>query len=210
LARGTRVAYYRSRSDKKFSPEDPKEVGEMKGRTIAQRFLTVSTFLSVLAAMGCGTYSPVSPSQDDTPGVENPVFVRVLTTSMGSSGREMIQTSSTSVSMVVSAETGGTVSNGYFSLYFPPGALDEDTEITIDMPRYPEAVVELGPHGIEFNKPVTLSLPYNVVDSSADSYRVVWYDENNGVWSEVGGISTDGTVNAYLEHFSQYGALAGG
>ena len=117
----------------------------MNGRTIAQKFLTVSTFLSVLAAMGCG-YSPVSPSQDDTtPGVETPTFVQVLTTSAGSSGKDMmIQASSTSVSMVISAETGGTVTNGIISLYIPPGALDEDTEITINMPRYPEAMVELG------------------------------------------------------------------
>ncbi|MDD3642472.1 MAG: hypothetical protein PHQ19_03305, partial [Candidatus Krumholzibacteria bacterium] len=103
----------------------------MNGRSTAHKFLTAITFLSVLAAMGCET-SPVSPSQDDTmPGVENPSFARVLTTSEGSSERDMILSTSTSVSMVVSAETGGTVTNGYVSLYFPPGALSEDTEITI-------------------------------------------------------------------------------
>jgi hypothetical protein len=184
--------------------KDPKEVGEMSGRTIAHKFLSVSTFLSVLAAMGCG-YSPVSPSQDDTtPGVENPVFVQVLSTSAGSSGRDMLLTSSTSVSMVISAETGGTVTNGYFSLYFPPGALSEDTEITIDMPRYPEAMVELGPHGIVFNKNVTMTLPLEMIDSNAASYRTLWNNENTGLWEEISGQAKDGNVIAELEHFSDY------
>lgn len=178
----------------------------MTGRTIAHKFLTVSTFLSVLAAMGCG-YSPVSPSQDDTtPGVENPVFVQVLSASAGSSGQDMMLTSSTSVSMVISAVTGGTVTNGYFSLYFPPGALDEDTEITIDMPRYPEAMVELGPHGIEFNKNVIMTLPLEKLDSDATSYRTLWNNEDAGIWQDIGGQVEDGNIVTKLKHFSRYGA----
>ena len=183
----------------------------MSGRTIAHKFLTVSTFLSVLAAMGCGSFSPVSPSQDDTtPGVETPVFVQVLTTSTGSSGKDILLQSSSSVSMVISAETGGTVTHGYISLYFPPGALDEDTEITIDMPRYPEAMVELGPHGIEFNKTVTMTLPLAMIDSDADSYRTLWNDENAGIWIDIGGRIENGNVATELEHFSEYGMLPGG
>ncbi len=181
----------------------------MSGRTIAHKFLTVSTFLSVLAAMGCG-YSPVSPSQDDTtPGVENPVFVQVLSTSAGSSGRDIVMSSSTSVSMVISAEMGGTVTNGYVSLYFPPGALSEDTEITIDMPRYPEAMVELGPHGIEFNKNVTMTMPLAKLDSDAASYRTLWNDENAGIWEDVGGKIENNAVVTELQHFSDYGYLPG-
>ncbi len=181
----------------------------MSGRTIAHKFLIVSTFLSVLAAMGCG-YSPVSPSQDDTtPGVENPVFVLVLSASEGSSGRDMLQSSSTSVSMVISAEMGGTVTNGYVSLYFPPGALNEDTEITIDMPRYPEAMVELGPHGIEFNKNVTMTLPLDKVDSDASSYRTLWNNEDTGIWEDIGGRTENNNVVTELKHFSDYGYLPG-
>ena len=179
----------------------------MSGRTIAHKFLTVSTFLSVLAAMGCG-YSPVSPSQDDTtPGVENPVFVLVLSASEGSSGRDMLESSSTSVSMVISAEMGGTVTNGYVSLYFPPGALNEDTEITIDMPRYPEAMVELGPHGIEFNKNVTMTMPLAKLDSDASSYRTLWNNEEIGLWIDVGGRVENSTIVTDLSHFSEYGQL---
>lgn len=142
------------------------------------------------------------------PGVENPDFVRVLSTSAGSS-REMITTSSTSFSCVVSAKMGGTVSNGIFSLYFPPGALAEDTEITIDMPRYPEAVVELGPHGIQFDRTVTLSLDRAMIDSAAGDISVVWYNEETGRWVEIGS-STDDIIEAGLEHFSRYGLSPNG
>jgi hypothetical protein len=170
-------------------------------RTVARRFLTTITFLSVLAAMGCGTNSPVSPSQDNTmPGVENPLFVQ-LVTSAGSS-RDMLGSAG---SALISADEGGIVTNGYYSLYFPPGALSEDTEITIEMPRYPEAVVELGPHGIQFNKPVTLSLDLGAIDSDATSFRVYWFNEGTALWENIGGSTDDGAASVELEHFSDYG-----
>ncbi|MBN2183864.1 MAG: hypothetical protein JW746_00900 [Candidatus Krumholzibacteriota bacterium] len=171
-------------------------------RSKAQIFLTSITFLSVLAAMGCGTNSPVTPSQDDTlPGVENPLFVQ-LTASSGSSSLDLL---ASSPGTIVSAEKGGIVTNGYYTLYFPPGALDEDTEITIEMPRFPEAVVELGPHGIQFNKPVTMSLSHDMVDSDVDSFIVYWFNEDSGLWENIGGETSDQSTTVALEHFSEYG-----
>jgi hypothetical protein len=107
--------------------------------------------------------------------------------------------------MVVSAETGGTVTNGYVSLYFPPGALTEDTEITIDMPRFPEAMVELGPHGIVFNKDVSLIMPLDRIDSNATAFRVLWYNEDLGRWVGIGEDIDGGSVVSKLQHFSDYG-----
>ncbi len=177
----------------------------MSGRKTAHKILTSTTFLIVLAALGCGTYSPVAPSQDTLlPGVENPDFVRLLPTSDKISGLEIEMTMV--ATKVVSAAEGGVVSNGYFSLYFPPGALAEDTEITIEMPRYPEAVVRLGPHGIQFNKEVTLSLPLGVVETEAEDYTILWYNEEAELWENVGGDTINGLVEANLEHFSEYGA----
>ncbi|MBU8920909.1 MAG: hypothetical protein KOO63_03515 [Bacteroidales bacterium] len=175
-------------------------------RTLAHKFLTTITFLSVLAAMGCGTNSPVTPSQDNTmPGVENPLFVQ-LVTSAGSS-RDMLGSAG---SALITAAEGGIVSNGYYSLYFPPGALSEDTEITIEMPRYPQAVVELGPHGIQFNKPVTLSIPLDRIDSDASSFGVYWFNEDAGLWENIGGYTDDGATSVELDHFSDYGIGRGG
>ena len=175
----------------------------MNGRTRAQKILTSITFLSVLAAMGCGTYSPVSPSQENStaPGVENPLFVRLLPTSKGSNG----DSDGEVISMVVSAAEGGEISNGYYSLYFPPGALKEDTEITIEMPQYPYAVVRLGPHGIQFQKSVTMSLELDALDSNASDYKALWYNEETGLWEDIGSYLANGSVKAELEHFSEYG-----
>ena len=171
-------------------------------RSKAQIFLTSITFLSVLAAMGCGTNSPVTPSQDDTlPGVENPLFVQLTASSGSSSSIEL----GASPGTIISAEEGGIVTNGYYTLYFPPGALDEDTEITIEMPSFPEAVVELGPHGIQFNKPVTMSLSLDMVDSDAEGFVVYYYNEDSGLWENIGGETTDQATIVELEHFSDYG-----
>ncbi len=151
--------------------------------------------------MGCGTNSPVTPSQENTmPGVENPLFAKLITSS--GSSRDMVGSSS---SMIIDANDGGTVTNGYYSLYFPPGALEEDTEITIEMPRFPEAVVKLTPHGIQFNKPVTLFLSLDKVDSEATSYIVYWFNEDSELWENIGGYVEDGYSVIDLEHFSEYG-----
>jgi len=170
-------------------------------RTRAHIFLTAITILSVLAAMGCGTNSPVTPSQEITmPGVENPLFAQ-LVASAGSS-RDMLGSAK---STLISADEGGTVSNGYYSVYFPAGALSEDTEITIEMARYPEAVVQLGPHGIQFNKAVILSIALNKLDSDAADYSVLWHNEETGLWENIGGYIEGGASKVELEHFSDYG-----
>ena len=178
--------------------------GKMSGRKPAHKILTSLTFLIVLAALGCGSYSPVAPSQEMLlPGIEDPNFVRLLPASDKVSGLEIQATMV--ATKVVSAAEGGVVSNGYFSLYFPPDALAEDTEITIEMPRYPDAVVRLGPHGIQFNKKVTLSLPLGVVETEAESIRVLWHNENTGLWEDISGYIDGSEVVAHLSHFSEYG-----
>ncbi len=203
----------RKERDKRYanSLKNPQEVGRMSGQSAARNLLIALTFLSVLAAVGCGDYSPVSPSQDNTmPGVENPLFVRLLSTPEGSiipsdSGDRSIVMGASS--KMISAEEGGVVSNGYFSVHFPPGALVEDTEITIEMPEYPSAVVRLSPHGIYFRKEVTLSLPTELIESENPNYRVLWFNEEAGVWEDMGGYVEGGYVNVGLEHFSDYGYL---
>jgi hypothetical protein len=175
----------------------------MQGRKTAHKLLTSVTFLTVLAALGCGTYSPVAPSQETIlPGVESPNFLVLLPASKDSDIElSMVATG------VVSATEGGIVSNGYFSLYFPPGALVEDTEIIIEMPRYPEAVVRLGPHGIQFLKEVTLSLPLGVVETEAEDYTTLWFNEETGLWEDIGGYIENDSIKATLEHFSDYGPV---
>lgn len=172
----------------------------MCGKKRALRILTALTFLSVLAALGCGTYSPVAPSNPPSmPGVENPEFATLLPASKGS---EVMQSSAASA--MVSAEKGGVVSNGYYSVYFAPGALSEDTEISIEMPEFPKAVVRLSPHGIQFNAPVILSLALDKVEA-ADGWDCLWLNEASGLWESIGADTENGIVKTALKHFSEYG-----
>ncbi len=59
---------------------------------------------------------------------------------------------------LISAESGGTISNERVTLDFSPGALDEDTYITMAMVDKSNLVVEFGPEGIHFNEPVIMTM----------------------------------------------------
>jgi hypothetical protein len=173
----------------------------MCGTKKALRTLTALTFLSVLAALGCGTYSPVAPSNSSMPGLENPEFATLLSASKVSDSAMR----SALASAMVSAKDGGVVSNGFYSVYFAPGALEKDTEISIEMPEFPKAVVRLSPHGIQFNAPVVLTLSVDMISAPASDYRVLWLNEVTGLWENVGGCIENGAVKANLLHFSEYG-----
>ena len=170
----------------------------------ALRILLVISSLSVLAALGCGTYSPVAPSNSSMPGVENPAFATLLPASKGSSDAVM---RSAVASAMISAKDGGTVSNGYYSVFFAPGALKEDTEISIEMPEFPQAIVRLSPHGIQFDAPVILSLDLAMAADMCDQWNVLWLNDVTGLWESIGGYVEDGAVKAELKHFSEYGPV---
>ena len=174
----------------------------MCGKKKALRILRVITFLSVLAALGCGTYSPVAPSNSPTmPGVENPEFATLLSASKVSDSAMK----SAVASAMISAKDGGVVSNGFYSVYFAPGALEKDTEISIEMPQFPKAVVQLSPHGIQFNAPVILSLALDKTSDVSDNWNVLWLNDATGLWESIGGYIENGAVKAELKHFSEYG-----
>jgi len=133
------------------------------------------------------------------PGVENPEFATLLPASKGSEAMQ-----SAVASAMISAEKGGVVSNGYYSVSFAPGALSEDTEITIEMPEFPKAIVRLSPHGIRFSAPVILALDLTKVEA-ADDWDVLWLNDASGMWESIGGFVEDNALKAKLEHFSEYG-----
>jgi hypothetical protein len=178
-------------------------VGRMCGQKKAIRnLLTAISFLSVLAALGCGTYSPVAPSNSPTmPGVENPEFATLLSASKGSN--EAMK--SAVASAMISAEAGGMISNGYYSVYFAPGALKKDTKISMEMPEFPKAIVRLSPHGIKFDADVILSLELSKASAESGKWDVLWLNEGSGLWESIDGYIEDGFLKAKLEHFSEYG-----
>jgi len=109
------------------------------------------------------------------------------------------------------------------SVVVPAGASSCDIKITISTINNPQAFAmeclggyDFGPSGIEFNKPVTVTIPYNVSDSSA-STSAYWYNSLTGALSQQGitnveDIVVSPTLHALrfeTTHFTQFYLLLG-
>jgi hypothetical protein len=115
------------------------------------------------------------------------------------------------------ASEGGFVELNGFRVDIPAGALSQNTTITIDLPSDnvlgKRLIAEFGPHGTQFNTPVTLSFPLTGVLLPAGDIEVARWE--NGAWTSLGGtVNPLGTVlSSTTPHFSTYGGkvvLAGG
>ncbi|HYH80800.1 MAG TPA: hypothetical protein VEX86_13455, partial [Longimicrobium sp.] len=117
----------------------------------------------------------------------------------------------------ISAAQGGFVELHGFRVDIPAGALPHDATITIDLPTdavlAKRVMAEFGPHGMQFNQPVTLGFPLANVLLSGNAIEVARWE--NGQWVGLGGwLSAGGTrLNGTTPHFSYYGGkyiMAGG
>lgn len=115
------------------------------------------------------------------------------------------------------ASEGGFVELNGFRVDIPAGALPANTTVTIDLPTDPalgkRLIAEFGPHGTQFNTPVTLSFPLTGVILSGQPIEVGRWE--NGAWTSLGGsVNALGTVlQSTTPHFSTYGGkvvMAGG
>jgi len=118
---------------------------------------------------------------------------------------------------LITAAAGGFVELNGFRVDIPAGALPYDATVTIDLPSdavlAKRVMAEFGPHGIQFNQPVTISFPLTGVLLSGGAVEVArWEDdhwEGLGGWTSGGGTRLNGTT----PHFSYYGGkyiMAGG
>ncbi len=111
---------------------------------------------------------------------------------------------------------GGTVIGEDGSVTIPQGALDEPTTITVQsvspdvLPDAPEGMGLLGqtvaftPHGLQFNVPVTITVPYDMDAESLILLRLD--DEFDTTWEYVpGGVFQDGMASIDITSFSIYG-----
>lgn len=163
----------------------------------------------LFASFGCSNPGTVMAPDSAPVVVTSPDFIHILSTSKG----DPFAATARSVSNTVFAEFGGTVSNGRVTLEFPAGALDQDTEITIDMYRDGTLGVELGPHGIQFNKPVlmSMSLRGTSAEGLADQTSTLWWNEDLEQWERMDkAASGPNEESCYLEHFSKYKGNIGG
>jgi len=68
--------------------------------------------------------------------------------------------------------------------------------------------VELGPHGIQFNRPVTMTMDLRgtSAEGQASAATTLWWNEEQGWFEMIDKIdSTDpSSLSSELEHFSKY------
>jgi len=165
--------------------------------------------IPLLASIGCSPEAPTAPSLEPLNVVASPNFIRILSTSKGA---EDIQLAA-GVSKMISAEQGGVVSDGRVTLEFPPFALSEDTEITIESLDDGTLGVELGPHGIKFDRPVVMimDLRDTTAEGKGKSAQTIWWNEDESWWEKMPkSESDDNEIKTELEHFSKYASELGG
>ncbi len=127
---------------------------------------------------------------------------------------------------------GGTITTASGAvIVIPPGALDSNTTITItsydtqsNLPEYIGIMgnfiggLVLSPDGLNFQIPVTITIPLNDTITSGDEVKLFYYDDgdpdnsnypaNYSGWQQTdftGTVSSDGqSVVAQIDHFSTY------
>lgn len=183
----------------------------MSRNVTSNAFALLASSILLMASFGCNPGAITGPeTSSDVTIVENPDFVRILSTS--SKGAEYAAMA-VPVSAVISAAEGGVISNGRVTLTFPAGALDQDTEISIQMLGNGTLGVNLEPHGTQFNVPVilTMDLTGTSAEGKGASVNTVYDNEDTGQYelmNQAPGQDAN-TSAAYLGHFSRYGNING-
>lgn len=123
-------------------------------------------------------------------------------------------------SQAITPASGGTIQTAQMSLTVPQGALEEDTTITyekIDLPEGNESVVPLqagfkfGPEGLQFNKPASMTICYDVQDVLSrglqeKTLQIQHHNPDTGEFVSMGGDvdPVNHCVTAPVYHFSAY------
>ena len=113
----------------------------------------------------------------------------------------------------VEADAGGAVAAGASTLEIPPGALAQDTAITVAEPISGTTMqadgmmmVGLEPSGLTFSRPATLTLSYGDTGTYDEEFlQVVAFNEQTGKWEPQEILAQDrqeNTVTVKTEHFS--------
>lgn len=170
------------------------------------KFATLGLATALLLA-GCGTESTLAPQGGSFPG--NPILLPeaevAALSPLSTVGR------APSVEATISAAEGGTLRLGRMTLSFPAGALREDTRISMTLTDRTTLRVELLPHGIHFQKPVTLSADLNgLLLPSTTTVGIAWYNDQANTWQVMSESPASGRqARALLQHFSSYEVFGG-
>lgn len=116
---------------------------------------------------------------------------------------------------LIRAGEGGFVELQGFRVDIPAGALPHDAVVTIDLPQdavlAKRVMAEFGPHGLQFNTPVTLSFPLENALLNGGSVGVARWE--NDAWTALPSWTVGTRLYGTTPHFSTYAGkyiMAGG
>ena len=179
-------------------------------RHTLKSFALLACLTLLLATIGCEDGSVLAPVDGPGGAMIEPDFIGIASAPSDPALFSQVKTKAS----LISAESGGTISNERVTLDFSPGALDEDTYITMTMVDKSNLVVEFSPEGIHFNEPVimTMKLEGTVAEEKGNVAVIKWYNPSTDTWDAIENIPTNhpNKAMAVLEHFSKYGAEVGG
>ena len=160
-----------------------------------KKALWIPLLVLVLATAGCATLTENSP------------------TAPGDTGTAATSADAYAEAFIIASQ-GGTVTLGANSVYFPPNALTEDTLISIVMDGNSTLFAkafDLHPDGIQFQKPVTLTLEMARQGLMSHGQwllpQMYYYNPATTEWEGIGGQVDYGrrVISKNLWHFSRYG-----
>ncbi len=192
-------------------------------------FLLATSLVGAFGLVGCGSHDPMAPVDTSNLGLEPSDSVPSASdagaresTGVGGSVNSGLAgdglSSAVMTAKFISPLLGGVVQHTKYALVVPPLALDHIALYSVKPVAGPEAAVELGPHGSEFDVPVVISINLqgtSIVrgigragDVDGDGINLYWWNEATRAWENVGGVynPVTKTLTATLDHFSTYRA----
>lgn len=183
-------------------------------RQRSTRTLGAVAMLSIAFLLGCSR-APTAPSVASAPQeFVNPSFVTIPRTTTLAASDTSAALAPIVVTQNMDGALGGVVLAGRFMVQVPAGAFDGTADITITVPDpgLMHCFLDITPSTANaFKIPVDLLADCAGAQLvSAGDLAVVRNEVTSGVWRTVTGSSSDvvtWTVQAHLEHFSEYGVV---
>ncbi|MGQ9603108.1 MAG: hypothetical protein ACUVUU_02755 [bacterium] len=191
--------------------ESKKGVLSMATRRSLRLALVILSVIGVLL-LGCGKESTiVSPDLEKKEPTPLPLPPLVQSELLSSSGSNYTQ-------VLIIAATGGKVKLGFCEVIIPPGALLNDTVISIAYADPYYAIFDMGPDGTQFAAPVTIRFDIEAFedylddnDIDVDDLIIALRSEIDGMWLPLDTFVEEQDHHTWVEtftwHFSRY-ALA--
>lgn len=116
------------------------------------------------------------------------------------------------VSTAVIGPDGGVLPHADHRLEVPAGALDAPLELSFSVPVSDTLTFDMGPHGTQFNLPVSLVFDYSDADLTGVNealLQVYYYDPSTQIFEAIPTQvdSVNKVIIGYTDHFSRYAII---